>query len=52
MAFKMKGFNPGKGTGLGVKYLAKIAMNKKKDYVPQTKSRKDTKSDIKRLKII
>ena len=51
MAFKMKGFDPGKGTGMN-KSAMKMArnmekkMSKKKDYIPQTKSRKDTKSDI------
>ena len=48
MAFKMKGFNPGKGTGMdkSAMKMARIAMKKQKDYIPQTKSRKDTKSDI------
>ena len=48
MAFKMKGFDPGKGTGMNkaAMKMAKIAVKKQKDYVPQTKSRKDTKSDI------
>ena len=51
MAFKMKGFDPGKGTGMN-KAAMKMArnmekkMSKKKDYIPQTKSRKNTKSDI------
>ena len=45
MAFKMKGFNPGQGTGMA-KNLARIAMKKQKDYVPQTKSRKNIESDI------
>jgi len=48
MAFKMKGFNPGKGTGMNkaAMKMAKIAMKKQKDYVPQTKSRKNIESDI------
>ena len=59
MAFKMKGFDPGKGTGMNksaMKMARKIVKNislkdvkkasKNKDYTPQTKSRKDTKSDI------
>ena len=48
MAFKMKGFNPGKGTGMekAAMKMARIAMKKQKDYIPQTKSRKNIKSDI------
>ena len=59
MAFKMKGFDPGKGTGMNksaMKMARKMVKNislkdvkkasKNKDYTPQTKSRKDTKSDI------
>ena len=48
MAFKMKGFNPGKGTGMNkaAMKMARIAMKKQKDYVPQTKSRKNIESDI------
>ena len=55
MAFKMKGFNPGKGTGMDKKLAAKgklmaevvtEKMTKKKDYIPQTKSRKGIESDI------
>tara|TARA_R100000231_G_scaffold42709_1_gene37290 strand:- start:424 stop:999 length:576 start_codon:yes stop_codon:yes gene_type:complete len=48
MAFKMKGFNPGKGTGMNkaAMKMAKMAMKKQKDYIPQTKSRKNIESDI------
>ena len=68
MAFKMKGFDPGKGTGMNkaamkmarkkvknisLQDLKKVSKNPEqgklrlsKDYTPQTKSRKDTKSDI------
>ena len=55
MAFKMAGFNPGKGTGMGSAFQKKqearlqMKMTKKlrrKEYEPQTVTRKDIETDI------